>query len=426
MELIVIGGGIAGLACARSLGQQGKQVLLLEGRDRLGGRIHSATLQGVKVDLGASWLEGGKRNPIRELADLAGARLVRTDYESLELFDLDGRELKGREHDVIDRAVEQTMRELLRAKRNATRDDSIEPIVKRALDQHGLSPTERRGLHWSVASEFTSEYAADLRDLSLSQWDEDYEYGGGDYQFAEGCSALVDFLATECARLGVEIQTGAIVRSIDWSARAVRVGAGQQDFEASQAVVTLPLGALKRGAVEFRGKMPEAKQRAVQRLGAGTLNKVVMAFRKRFWPAEAHYFGCLGEAAETPIDFWNLEPVTGKPLLAALVGGSAAVRLEDMSDGEIQQLVLAPLRRAFGTRVDEPLALEVTRWARDPFAHGAYSHVPPGGTYDDYGALAEPIGDRLFFAGEATNTRYPSTVHGAYESGLRAAREASR
>ena len=345
---------------------------------------------------------------------------------SLELYDVDGRELKNREHDVIDRAVEETMRDLLRAKRNAAHGNSIEPVVKRALDQHGLSPPERRGLAWSVASEFTSEYAADLRDLSLSQWDEDYEYGGGDFQFADGCSILADFLAAECTRLGVTIQTGAVVRSIEWTAHEVRVGTGPGDYQARQAVVTLPLGVLKRGTVEFRGTLPEARQRAIQRLGIGTLNKVVMAFRKRFWPDEAHYFGCLGEAGETLFDFWNLAPVTGKPVLAALVGGSAAVRLESLSDSEIARQVLVPLRRAFGARVDEPLATQVTRWAGDPFSHGAYSHVPPGGSYDDYAAMAEPAGSRLFFAGEATNGRYPSTLHGAYESGERAAREALR
>jgi monoamine oxidase len=420
-DVIVIGAGMAGLACARKLGQQGKRVLILEGRPRLGGRIHSAPLQGVSVDLGASWIHGGKGNPIRDLARDAGARLVRTDYEALELFDIDGRPLKGREYKAIDRLWERTMQELLRAQRNAARDHSLEPIVRRAFDETGLSATEQRGVRWALTSEIACAYAAEFHDLSLSQWDEDEEYGGGDFQFAGGYSTLVDFLAGECTRLGVEIRTGAIVRSIDWSSREVRVRTGDGDYEAAQAVVTLPLGVLKRGAVQFAGTLPEEKRQAIRRLGFGTLNKVVMAFAKQFWPDEENYFGCLSETDETHIDFWNLEPVVGTPVLAALIGGDAAVRLEGLSDAEILRLVLDQLRPAFGTQ--EPLAVQITRWANDPFAYGTYSHVPPGATYDDYEALAEPIGNRVFFAGEATSVEYPSTVHGAYESGERAAKE---
>ena len=118
--------------------------------------------------------------------------------------------------------------------------------------------------------------------------------------------------------------------------------------------------------------------------------------------------------------------MVGKPVLSALFAGDVAIKMEDMSDGEIQRVVLERLRRAFGKQVEEPLALQVTRWAQDPFARGAYSHVPPGASYDDYEALAEPIRKRLYFAGEATNVRYPATVHGAYESGERAAHEILR
>ena len=426
VQVIVIGGGIAGLACARRLGEKGKQVLILEGRDRLGGRIHSVPLGGVKVDLGASWLQGQKRNPIFDLARQAGARLVPTDFDTLELYDVDGRELTDREHDVIDKVVEQTQEELLRAQKKASLNDSIEPVVKRALDRPGLSPTALRGVRWSLASEIAAEYAVDYRDLSLSQWDEDYEYGGADFQFAGGYSILVDYLAKECARLGVQMQTNAAVQSVDWSSPGIRVRTGQQEYGAERAVITLPLGVLKHGTVQFRGTMADDRRRAIERLGVGTLNKVAMVFGRRFWPEEAHYFGCLEEANETHMEFCNLEPVVGKPVLMAFFAGRAAVQMESMSDGDIQRAVLERLRRGLGRRVDAPLAMQVTRWAQDPFSRGAYAHVPPGATYDDYEALSEPIGDRVFFAGEATNARYPATVHGAYESGERAAQELLR
>lgn len=426
-DVVVVGGGIAGLACARSLGRNGKRVLLLEARPRLGGRIHTTTVHGAKVDLGASWIHGGKKhNPIRQLADQAGAKLVRTDFESLELYDIDGRELKGREHDAIDTAVERTMGDLLRAKRSAARDASIEPVVRKALEQGGLSPTEHRGLRWALASEIAMNYASDFDDLSLSQWEEDEEYGGGDYQFAGGCSVLVDFLEKECRSAGVDLRTGAVVGSIDWSSNDVVVDASGQRHQAKQVVVTLPLGVLKSASVVFRGSFPDSKRRAIERLGIGTLNKVVMVFREQFWEEEAAYFGCLGEANELPIDYWNLEHVTDEPILAAIVGAKAATKIESTSDADALRTVLQPLRRVFGREAGEPVAMQVTRWASDPFSRGAYSHVSPGSSYDDYNVLAEPIANRVFFAGEATSEYYPSTLHGAYESGERAAKQVLR
>lgn len=420
----MIGAGIAGLACARMLGRQGKKVLILEGRDRLGGRIHTAPFSGVNVDLGASWIHCGKRNPITDLARQAGAKLVETDYDSLELYDVDGRTLRGREYKTIDRVCDRTMDDLLRAKRKAGRDQSLEPVVTRAFDEPDLSPTERRGVRWGLLSDISCGYGAELRNLSLSQWDEDEEYGGEDLQFkGEGYSSLITFLAKECMNAGVAIQTGAAVDSIDWSAPEVRVRTKQQEHVSPQAVVTLPLAVLKRGTVRFQAPLPEDKQRAIRRLGFGTLNKVVMAFREDFWDDEVEYFGCLSDDDNPHIDYWNLELLTGKPVLAALIGGDAAVRLEGLSDRDALRLVLEPLRRVFGSEVGEPLAVQVTRWAGDPFACGSYSHVPPGATYDDYEALALPMENRLFFAGEATNVLYPSTVHGAYESGKRAAQE---
>jgi monoamine oxidase len=116
-------------------------------------------------------------------------------------------------------------------------------------------------------------------------------------------------------------------------------------------------------------------------------------------------------------------PVLGEPTLVWLISGGAALALEEMSDAEVQAAALAPLRRMFGeARVPPPEAVRITRWGKDPFARGSYSHVRPGFARDDRRMLAEPLGDRVFFAGEATDIESPSTAHGAYASGVRAAK----
>ncbi len=155
----------------------------------------------------------------------------------------------------------------------------------------------------------------------------------------------------------------------------------------------------------------------------GTLDKIALEFAVPFWPEEIHYMGYLTGSIEHTLEIWNMQVVTGAPVLVAFCGGRVALSLEAEPDAAAADYLLGQLRGMFGPDISEPRRMIRTRWFSDPYAGGSYSHVAPGARPANYDALARPVDERLFFAGEATHRRYPATVHGAYLSGLRAAEQ---
>jgi monoamine oxidase len=200
----------------------------------------------------------------------------------------------------------------------------------------------------------------------------------------------------------------------------VRAHTARGVFDGVGAVVALPLGVLQAGAVRFEPALPERKVRALGGLAMGTLDKCVLVFERAFWPEEAHFLGYLSPTrGEFPV-FMNLRRLTGATALMAFCAGDFARALEDDGDDAARERCLAALRRMFGRRVSRVTGFVRSRWHRDPWALGSYSHVPPGGADEAYDLLAEPEG-ALRFAGEHTIRACPATVHGALLSGLREA-----
>jgi monoamine oxidase len=189
---------------------------------------------------------------------------------------------------------------------------------------------------------------------------------------------------------------------------------------AAHAVVTVPLGVLQAGVVTFDPPLSDPVTGAVGRLGMGVYDKVFLRFPTRFW-GDDWVIRQQGSAGVDWHSWYDMSRVTGEPVLAALVGGSGARRLETLPDAMIVEEGVAALRRMFGTEaVPEPEASRITRWAEDPFARGSYSYLHVGASVDDHDLLGTPSG-RVQLAGEATWGDDPATVHGALLSGLRAA-----
>jgi [histone H3]-N6,N6-dimethyl-L-lysine4 FAD-dependent demethylase len=156
------------------------------------------------------------------------------------------------------------------------------------------------------------------------------------------------------------------------------------------------------------------------------LNKVALLFPSRWW-GEDDTFGHVADASDEPgwCYLWYCFPdLAGGPLLAALVSGHAALDLEAMSDEAVINRVMRRLRRYHpDANVPNPVSTAITRWGRDPHMRGSYSSVPPGcAGAADYDELARNVGGRVFFAGEATTSRYPAQMHGAFDTGLREVR----
>jgi hypothetical protein len=186
---------------------------------------------------------------------------------------------------------------------------------------------------------------------------------------------------------------------------------------------------LKRNIVAFDPPLPPSKRAAIEALGFGTLNKCVMLFPKPFWDTSLDTFGRVAASTVARGEFFLFYSYCGLGgpngvVLIGLVAGEAATAFEADDAQAGLQRCLATLRSIYshrGIEVPEPVAWRCTAWAGDPFSFGSYSHVAVGASGDDYDAMMEPVGGRLFFAGEATTRKHPATMHGAFFTGLREA-----
>lgn len=419
-RVLVLGAGICGLAAARELASRGFEVVVLEARDRVGGRLWTDESLGVPVDLGAAWIEGIRGNPITALADRHGVAHAFSDADSLLLWDADGRGLNRAEREEIRGESARLIAALEELTEELDTDISVAEGIRRVFEGERPFDFERRALDWFVAAEIEADAAAPASELSLLAED-DEEFPGDDHLLHGGYGRLAAALAR-----GLDVRLRQEVRRVAYGRAGVRVEAAGGAFEADAAVVTLPLGVLRAGAVVFDPTLPSEKRAALQGLAMGLANKVVLAFPEVRWPRHVQYLGYL---SSTPGEFpvlLSLTPFLGAPVLVAYVAGEFARELERRPDAEVVDGAVRILRTMLGPGLPAPTGARVTRWGADPFTRGAYSFLPVGGRGESRDVLAQPVGARLFFAGEATSRSYPGTVHGAYLSGLREAERIAR
>ncbi|KAK2859896.1 hypothetical protein FQN49_004605 [Arthroderma sp. PD_2] len=329
---------------------------------------------------------------------------------------------------------------------NASNTQNLGAVMDDAINQYQglleLAPKDMRLLNWHFAN---LEYAnaASVGKLSLSGWDQDMgnEFEGEHAQVVGGYQQLPRGLWSLPSKL--DVRTKKAVAKIWYNTESTsneKTRVQCEDGEiiyADKVLVTAPLGVLKRSSIGFNPPLPEWKTNAIERLGFGLLNKVILVFKEPFWDVQRDMFGLLREpTVENSMSqddyrasrgqfylFWNCISTSGLPMLIALMAGESAHEAETMCDAEIINGVTTQLRNIFKDQaVPDPLETIITRWGQDRFAQGSYSYVAANALPGDYDEMAKPIGN-LYFAGEATCGTHPATVHGAYLSGLRAASE---
>lgn len=336
----------------------------------------------------------------------------------------------------------------------------------RSIPIEYLSAVDRRILDWHFANlEFAT--GTSLNNLSLQHWDmdDDYAFAGPQMYAKNGQNQIAQSLANggvdfeiklnqmvqtiQLTVNGVEIQTLQNIEKLDKKSSLSQQQQSTTSYMVDAVLCTLPLGVLKNSinettlnspnSIKFIPPLPDYKCQAINRLGFGNLNKVVLIFEKIFWDLQTHLFGNVSSMTKNRGELFLFTSVQRKqPVLVAFIAGDAADNLEQMSDEQIKSKCLSILTEMFGQL---PLLKNyfVTRWKSDPWSQGSYSYVARGATGDDFDYLAEPVFypsntnsnnanlpvdnqqliPRLFFAGEHTIRNYPSTVHGALLSGLR-------
>lgn len=430
-ETIIIGAGAAGLAAAAEFVRAGRNALVVEARNRIGGRVWSIDVPElpVPVELGAEFIHG---RPAATFSLLSAAGMAAVDRTG-EGWYMDRARLRPA-GDVF-----AEIRAAVRKIRAPRPDVSFERLL-----QHDLRRISARAR--AFARRRVEGYDAAHADrisarAVLEEWNgEDEATTPAHYRPSAGYGALLDRLAAPLARSCVELRLDTAVREVRWECGAVEVeglSAGRPfNAAARHAIVTLPLGVMQTdpnmpGAIRFTPRLAQ-KQRALAGLAVSPVIKAVLLFRDAFWERlDDGRYACAAFIrtfdAAFP-SFWTALPVR-TPLLVAWAGGPNADRLAGMRDGEITDTALHSLESVFGRRagIRRKFVRAWTHdWQADPYARGAYSFATVGAAGARQ-ALARTIANTLYFAGEAANTQGEhGTVGGALHSGVRAARQALR
>jgi len=418
--VLVVGAGMAGLSAARALADAGHQVTVLEARTRIGGRLWTDRSWGRAIDLGASWIHGVQGNPLTALADQAGARRVGTSYERTVTRDADGQPMSAARTARRDQ-LEALMRRAIQRAQSAERDQDLHSAIWQGTQADRLPAADQQLLRFLMNATIEQEYGGATRRLSAWWFDQASEYPGGDVLLPDGYVVLAEVLAR-----GLDIRLGQRVQRIALAAGGgVTVGTTGGTLRADRVVLSVPLGVLQAGHIAFEPGLPEPHRQALGALGMGLLNKTFLRFPRVFWEAQADWIESVPPAggAHTWAQWVSFQRAVGAPVLLGFNAADEAAALERESDAALVDAAMARLKHLYGSAIPQPEAALVTRWGQDPFTLGAYSCNTLGSTDRSRAELAQPVAGRLFFAGEATEPRAYGTVHGAWLSGQRAARE---
>jgi monoamine oxidase len=426
-RVLVAGAGIAGLTVANALTQAGVDCVVLEARDRIGGRLHTADLDGAPVDLGGSWIHTPDGNPMRAFARLAGVpcRSANPTPEMAAFGQREGRRLPDAETadllGLLDRfpdLLPELVDRLGADASDVSAAEAIEAFV--ATDQTaGVDAVRARQLLYAFVE---AESACRVEQQSLRwMWTEDENFG--DYFGDAPGGGYVSLVRAMAA--GVDVRLGRPVAEIAVQPDGVRVlAADGAAEEGSHAVVAVPLGVLKRGHLRFSPELPPDRLAAIGRLGFGRFEKVALKFAEPFWREAGfpHLMIFPREPGEWMVWAMGLDSFSGDPVLVFFVFHSAAERLAGAGPDAPVRWALGLLSEAIGRPAPDPIATAVTAWADDPYTQGAYTHLPPGATPADADLLGQPVGGRLLFAGEHTQHARLAFADGALTSGIREAK----
>jgi monoamine oxidase len=395
-DVLVVGAGAAGLAAAAELTRAGRSVLVVEARDRVGGRCLTRRLPGIPtpVELGAEFIHG---RPEATFSLLKKAGIAAVDSTRTQRIALGG---KLRDVNIFAQAQ--------RVARHAPRGRDLS---FRAFLARQRLPKLTRTLATMMVQGFD---AADPGKVSAREIVEEWSGGGLGVSQPRpwgGYGPLLEFLSRE-----TKIQLQTVVRGLRWKRSSVEVRGTYRGEPwsawAPRAVIAVPIGVLP--------SLLKEKRSALSRLESGPVIRVAMAFREAFWEKQ-HPGVAFFHSPDAPFPtFWTPLPMHA-PLLTCWAGGPKAARMTGSSEKVLLRKALESVRSVLGN-IDEPRAVLMHDWQADPFARGGYSYLRVGGT----GAreeLAAPLEETLYFAGEATDVDESGTVGGALASGLRAAKE---
>ena len=414
-KIYIIGAGIAGLAAANYLKKNGHEVILLEARNYIGGRIKTDHSLNIPFPCGAAFVHGNKNDLIYKLIQHYQPELYDFQNASVSIFD-DQPSLHllsnlENSRNQFEQFLNKSKQQSHNLKKDISLLDSINQLIKKqqiATDKTISWDLKYLSLFTGVEAEF----------LSAKHWDQMGELGG-DHLLLSSYEILIKSLAENQVVL-----KNTIVTDVNYNQNHVLIKTCNDTFKADAVVVTVPLGVLQSNKIQFHPSLPIKKQSSIQSLKMGQLNKIGLLFPKQFWPKDAviGYNSC--DPDDIPL-FFNYSYFLNKPVLLGAISGKHAIWIETDGPTAFKSQTMKTLRKLFGNNIPEPLKFITTSWITDPYSLGSYSYIPIGASGEDFDVLAETIANKVFFAGEATYRSCHSTVQGAYLSGIREAKKIS-
>ncbi|MBE9115014.1 FAD-dependent oxidoreductase [Lusitaniella coriacea LEGE 07157] len=413
IRTIIVGAGISGLAAARSLNSAGADVIVLEAKSYVGGRIQTNRTLGDAFEIGAGWIHGPQGNPISTLAKQIDAETFVTDDDSLRVYGKNGKLIS---EDVLEELGNRFEALLEQVDDEVDEEDLIS--LREALSNIDPTSLEDPLIYWALTAFTEFDTGGSIEELSAAYFDEDDAFEGDDVILINGYDRVLETLAE-----GLDIRLNTIVTAIKYGSEGVTITTNTGEVAGDYVICTVSLGVLKSNKIAFEPALPKSYQQSIENIPMGNVTKVALQFPKAFWSLDTQYFGFQSEEKGKWSYFMNYRTFRDRAILVAFSFGAYASKIELQSDEAIQAEVMDILKVMFGDNIPQPEQIIITRWSQDPYTLGAYSFTGTHTHPKDFERLAQPVEDRLFFAGEHTIFKYHGTTHGAYLSGIAAADE---
>lgn len=407
-KVIIIGAGISGLAAENFLHKKGIETIVLEARNEVGGRLRTNRNLNIPFDEGASWIHGSKQNPITKLAKKSKIETYITNDERIEIYDVDGTLYKDRLLEDREKQYNSILKTL-----EGKRDISFETAFYNQNPQH----KKDRLWNYMLSAYLEFDTGSDISQLSSVDFYDDKAFKGEDKIVTNGYDKITSYLSKD-----LTIVFNTVVTNIEYKSKSVQVSTEKKKYTGDRVIVTVPLGVLKKNKIKFNPELPVEKQHAIERLQMGTVNKYLLIWDEPFWNTELDYIGYTPQEKGKFNYFLNMKKFMKVNALMTFTFGTYSKTIENKADSYVIQEILAHLQSIYGEKVKNPIYFLRTKWNSDPFTYGAYSFATNGIRSEAFNIIAKPIQSKIYFAGEHTSKAYRGTVHGAYISGIKAAK----
>ena len=415
----VIGAGASGIAASEKLIAAGFKVVLIEARDRMGGRASTRLVGSMPFDAGAGWLSDSRVNYLRMTAESSGMKLYPTDfnralvqYKSVNV-PVDLTEfMKAVQRRLALPYIKLHIREFFGSHKTLP---SMASILEPFLEKYGAQAAY--ALELAIVNEATSLDKTSISTL-LRGYDSTGDAGqnplpSDDVMIVDGMQAFVNSLAKN-----VQPSLGEAVEAVIRTESGVSIQTTHRHIEADAVIVSVPLGVLKAGSIHFDPGLPVEHRAAIDRLGFGTEKKTCLVYPDTNWAKEHHIVGL----HDSRYFNWivNVAAIAGHPMIIGMSAGDKQIAADSLSIDELATALHANVRATLGPNVSDPIDYSTTDWGNDPYALGAYSHSSLDSLGNEAEILQRPIAGRILLAGEALSDR-SGYVDGAWKDGQRAA-----